>query len=194
MYWTWALAQVCLLAQQLRSYVSLLFRWRKLRVQDKRSSVQRMPACHVHTASSCIRAFLATIATGDLWLILACMPCLLFPCTGTQCHHYHEAHTSCFGNSCFGCSTKLTSAPVPATFFPTAAGIVGISAACLGAHVMLTDTRDILPQIMENVEQNGELVEAAGGSATVQELDWNAPDDEVRQAGAAGRHCYAVQS
>lgn len=58
-------------------------------------------------------------------------------------------------------------------------GIVGISAACLGAHVMLTDTRDILPQIMENVEQNGELVEAAGGSATVQELDWNAPDDEV---------------
>ncbi|KAF6263186.1 putative methyltransferase-domain-containing protein [Scenedesmus sp. NREL 46B-D3] len=58
-------------------------------------------------------------------------------------------------------------------------GIVGIAAACLGAHVMLTDTRDILPQIMENVHQNGALVEAAGGSATVQELDWNQPDDEV---------------
>jgi hypothetical protein len=61
------------------------------------------------------------------------------------------------------------------------AGVVGISAACLGAHVMLTDTRDILPQIMENVQENGALVEAAGGSATVQELDWNQPDDEVRR-------------
>lgn len=194
MFWTWALAQVCLLAQQLRSYVSLLFRWRKLRVQDKRSSVQRMPACHVHTASSCIRAFLATIATGDLWLILACMPCLLFPCTGTQCHHYHEPIpvVSVTVVSAVPPSSHLRLSLLP--FFPTAAGIVGISAACLGAHVMLTDTRDILPQIMENVEQNGELVEAAGGSATVQELDWNAPDDEVRQAGAAGRHCYAVQS
>lgn len=58
-------------------------------------------------------------------------------------------------------------------------GIVGISAACLGAHVMLTDMRDILPQIMENVQENGAIVEAAGGSATVQELDWNQPDDEV---------------
>lgn len=46
---------------------------------------------------------------------------------------------------------------------------------------MLTDTRDILPQIMENVQENSALVEAAGGSATVQELDWNDPDDEVRR-------------
>jgi hypothetical protein len=67
-------------------------------------------------------------------------------------------------------------------------GIVGIAAACLGAHVMLTDTRDILPQIMENVQENGALVEAAGGSATVQELDWNQPDDEVRRMPAATCH------
>lgn len=46
---------------------------------------------------------------------------------------------------------------------------------------MLTDTRDILPQIFENVQQNGALIEQAGGSATVQELDWNEPDDEVRE-------------
>lgn len=59
------------------------------------------------------------------------------------------------------------------------AGIVGISAACLGAHVMLTDTRDVLPQIYENVQANKQLIEEAGGSATVAELDWTDPDDEV---------------
>lgn len=58
-------------------------------------------------------------------------------------------------------------------------GIVGIAAAALGAHVMLTDTRDILPQVYENVQQNSQLIEASGGSATVAELDWNEPDDEV---------------
>lgn len=63
-------------------------------------------------------------------------------------------------------------------------GIVGIAAAALGAHVMLTDTRDILPQVYENVQQNAALIEASGGSATVSELDWNDPDDEVRQQSA----------
>lgn len=66
------------------------------------------------------------------------------------------------------------------------AGIVGIAAAALGAHVMLTDTRDILPQVYENVQQNAELIEASGGSATVAELDWNEPDDEV----GCGPACY----
>lgn len=44
---------------------------------------------------------------------------------------------------------------------------------------MLTDMRDVLPQIYENVQANAELIEAAGGSATVAELDWTEPDDEV---------------
>jgi hypothetical protein len=44
---------------------------------------------------------------------------------------------------------------------------------------MLTDMRDVLPQIYENVQANAELIEAAGGSATVSELDWTEPDDEV---------------
>jgi hypothetical protein len=79
------------------------------------------------------------------------------------------------------CIVQLApSTDVQAAVSCSPAGIVGISAACLGAHVMLTDTRDILPQIMENVQENGAIVEAAGGSATVQELDWNQPDDEVR--------------
>lgn len=58
-------------------------------------------------------------------------------------------------------------------------GIVGITAAALGAHVMLTDMRDVLPQAFENIQANAALIEASGGSATVQELDWNDPDDEV---------------
>lgn len=61
----------------------------------------------------------------------------------------------------------------------TPTGIVGITAAALGAHVMLTDTRDILPQVYDNVQHNAQLVESSGGSATVAELDWNDPDDEV---------------
>eukprot|EP00878_Enallax_costatus_P007740 GHUV01008102.1.p1 GENE.GHUV01008102.1~~GHUV01008102.1.p1 ORF type:complete len:282 (+),score=64.82 GHUV01008102.1:251-1096(+) len=61
----------------------------------------------------------------------------------------------------------------------TGTGIVGIAAAALGAHVMLTDTRDILPQVYENVQHNAQLIESSGGSATVAELDWNDPDDEV---------------
>jgi hypothetical protein len=46
---------------------------------------------------------------------------------------------------------------------------------------MLTDMRDVLPQVYENVQANAELIEAAGGSATVAELDWLEPDDEVRR-------------
>lgn len=71
--------------------------------------------------------------------------------------------------------------PAPSCLPGAPAGIVGITAACLGAHVMLTDMRDVLPQIYENVQANAELIEAAGGSATVAELDWLEPDDEVRQ-------------
>jgi hypothetical protein len=48
---------------------------------------------------------------------------------------------------------------------------------------MLTDMRDVLPQIYDNVQANAELIEAAGGSATVSELDWIEPDDEVRPGG-----------
>jgi len=69
------------------------------------------------------------------------------------------------------------------------AGIVGITAAALGAHVMLTDTRDIMPQIYENVLANQQTIEEAGGSATVQELDWNDPDDEVRMLSVCRLHC-----
>lgn len=81
---------------------------------------------------------------------------------------------------------RLTST-LPCCCLPAAclrrAGIVGITAAALGAHVMLTDTRDILPQIMENVTTNEGIISAAGGSATVSELDWNDPDDEVGSGG-----------
>jgi hypothetical protein len=66
------------------------------------------------------------------------------------------------------------------------AGIVGITCAALGAHVMLTDMRDVLPQIYENVQSNERLIGDAGGSATVAELDWLDPDDEV------GRQCVCV--
>lgn len=57
---------------------------------------------------------------------------------------------------------------------------------------MLTDMRDVLPQIYENVQANAELIEAAGGSATVAELDWLEPDDEVRHAVGRCGWCWGL--
>jgi hypothetical protein len=41
---------------------------------------------------------------------------------------------------------------------------------------MLTDKREQLPVMWDNVQVNSELIDSAGGSATVVELDWNEPD------------------
>ena len=45
-------------------------------------------------------------------------------------------------------------------------GLVGISVACMGAHVTLTDIGTMVPLLQENVEAN------AGSSAAVCKLDW----------------------
>jgi hypothetical protein len=86
---------------------------------------------------------------------------------------------ACFLHDVLGCAEPYVAPAVALSCLSCPAGIVGITAACLGAHVMLTDMRDVLPQIYENVQANAELIEAAGGSATVSELDWTEPDDEV---------------
>ncbi len=58
-------------------------------------------------------------------------------------------------------------------------GMVGLAAAGLGAHVTLTDMGEVLSQLQSNVDTNSELISQAGGSATVSELDWKNPSDEV---------------
>lgn len=51
-------------------------------------------------------------------------------------------------------------------------GVVGITAAALGAHVTLTDLPVIQPLLRSNIAANQQLIDSAGGSATAAELDW----------------------
>lgn len=51
-------------------------------------------------------------------------------------------------------------------------GIVGITLACLGAHVTLTDTAAIVQHTRSNVQRNQQLIQQGQGSAGVTALDW----------------------
>lgn len=54
-------------------------------------------------------------------------------------------------------------------------GIVGITVACLGAHVTLTDTAAIVQHTRSNVQHNQQLIQQGQGSAGVIALDWGSP-------------------
>ena len=56
-------------------------------------------------------------------------------------------------------------------------GVVGITAACLGATVMLTDTASVVPHAQHNVDINTALIKDRGGLAQGAALDWEAPCD-----------------
>ena len=51
-------------------------------------------------------------------------------------------------------------------------GAVGIAAAALGAHVVLTDKKTLVAQVSANCSANHELITGAGGTARALELDW----------------------
>lgn len=70
-------------------------------------------------------------------------------------------------------------------------GIQGITAAGLGAHVTLTDLPELQPLLSANVAANQQLIEAAGGSANVQILDWSNIDQMLGDLGcsSAGGSC-----
>ncbi|GFH13969.1 uncharacterized protein HaLaN_09939 [Haematococcus lacustris] len=59
------------------------------------------------------------------------------------------------------------------------AGIVGITCAALGAHVLLTDKEDMVGSTTENVNANAAIIEAAGGSTQVAVLNWDQPDEDI---------------
>ncbi|KAG6540812.1 hypothetical protein Mapa_017837 [Marchantia paleacea] len=61
-------------------------------------------------------------------------------------------------------------------------GLVGIVAACLGAHVILTDLPHVLPNAVYNVERNRSCYLAAGGLMEHQVLRWGVEGD-VKQLG-----------
>ncbi|XP_015522597.1 protein N-lysine methyltransferase METTL21D-like isoform X1 [Neodiprion pinetum] len=52
-------------------------------------------------------------------------------------------------------------------------GCVGMTAACLGAEVVLTDLANVLPALNKNIEMNKDLWKQSGGSARAEELDWS---------------------
>ena len=56
-------------------------------------------------------------------------------------------------------------------------GVAGLSAALLGASVVLTDLGDVVPRTAERVAAHASLVADAGGAATTRALDWREPGD-----------------
>lgn len=54
-------------------------------------------------------------------------------------------------------------------------GVVGVTMACLGAQVVLTDRQSILKHAQHNINSNDKLIQAAGGSAAVLTLEWGSP-------------------
>lgn len=53
-------------------------------------------------------------------------------------------------------------------------GVVGLTAACLGAQAVLTDRSSTIVQTQRTIEDNQALLEAAGGSAMAAVLEWGA--------------------
>lgn len=67
-------------------------------------------------------------------------------------------------------------------------GVVGLAAAALGARVTLTDRAPIAHgPLRANVRLNAELLEACGGSATAEALDWDDPAACERARALAAR-------
>ena len=54
-------------------------------------------------------------------------------------------------------------------------GIGGLTAAALGAHVLLTDTAAVLPLLTTNCADNASEVHRAGGEASAHSFEWERP-------------------
>ena len=54
-------------------------------------------------------------------------------------------------------------------------GVLGITLACLGADVTLTDIAAIVPHTKYNIECNQQLIQSGQGKAAEAALDWNSP-------------------
>ena len=60
-------------------------------------------------------------------------------------------------------------------------GLVGISAACLWkASITLTDLPEILPNLVNNLQMNAELIASNGGQAYARALDWSDSSDKPK--------------
>ncbi|KAJ9585072.1 hypothetical protein L9F63_020580 [Diploptera punctata] len=53
-------------------------------------------------------------------------------------------------------------------------GCVGLTAACLGAQVMMTDLPEVMPLLEMNIEMNRQVWSSCGGKAHSQVLQWGA--------------------
>eukprot|EP00798_Chlamydomonas_sp_ICE-L_P012356 gene12356-15537_t len=63
-------------------------------------------------------------------------------------------------------------------------GIVGLTAAALGAHVLLTDLPDAIPSLKRNINRNREIITSASGAAVTQVVDWHR---DFKMLGAMGK-------
>ncbi len=69
------------------------------------------------------------------------------------------------------CASQHKNSQIPA-------GMVGVTCACLGADVTLTDVPSVLPMARANIELNARLIETAGGRASTAALDWSADPNQ----------------
>ncbi|KAL4420843.1 hypothetical protein ABPG75_010499 [Micractinium tetrahymenae] len=69
--------------------------------------------------------------------------------------------------------------------------LVGIAAACLGAHVVATDLPEVLPQLQAAAALNAGMVTAAAGSLRCTPLDWAAPNSALLAPPGSASDQYA---
>lgn len=58
-------------------------------------------------------------------------------------------------------------------------GLVGLTCACFGAKVLLTDLPSVLPITEENVAANDHIFTGAGGAVELAVLDWAQPAGDI---------------
>ncbi|XP_039300433.1 protein-lysine methyltransferase METTL21D-like [Nilaparvata lugens] len=52
-------------------------------------------------------------------------------------------------------------------------GCVGLTAACLGANVTVTDLPEVLPALLSNIEDNKSIWKKNGGKIKAKPIDWS---------------------
>lgn len=104
---------------------------------------------------------------------------------GAQCQvpsHQHQGATCALGTQ-LSATSQLQQLPrlqgSCVLELGSGTGVVGITAAACGAHVVLTDLPQALGLLQANIARNRQLIETSGGSARHAVLDWAANKQPV---------------
>lgn len=96
---------------------------------------------------------------------------LLFPWPPTP-FSPNKTHHAYGWLACYSCRYADELAGTLALELGSGTGIVGLSAACLGANAVLTDVAETSELLQTNVAENQHAIESVGGSAAATVMDW----------------------